>query len=134
MLYREVAEFYEKVEATAKRLEITALIVDMLKKSGCDEIANVVYMTHGRLFPDFFQEKIGMAEKMALRTLAAVSRADAAGVESMYKEKGDIGIVGEELMSRASVSSLGGGELQRSRLRRAARLGLGEGHSTAETG
>ena len=111
MLYREVADFYEKVEATTKRLEITALLVDMLKKSDCSEIANVVYMTHGRLFPDFFPEKIGMAEKMALRTLATVSRADASAVESMYREKGDIGIVGEELLARAAESRLGGAEL-----------------------
>ncbi len=111
MLYREVADFYEKVEATTKRLEITALLVDMLKKSDCGEIANVVYMTHGRLFPDFFPEKIGMAEKMALRTLATVSRADASAVESMYREKGDIGIVGEELLARAAESRLGGAEL-----------------------
>ena len=111
MLYREVADFYEKVEATTKRLEITALLVDMLKKSDCGEIANVVYMTHGRLFPDFIPVKIGMAEKMALRTLATVSRADASAVESMYREKGDIGIVGEELLARAARTRLGGAEL-----------------------
>ncbi len=111
MLYREVAEFYEKVEATTKRLEITALIVDMLKRSSCDEIANVVHMTHGKLFPDFYPEKIGMAEKMALRTLATVSRTDASAVERMYKEKGDIGAVGEELLRKASLSALGGEEL-----------------------
>lgn len=111
MLYREVAEFYEKVEATTKRLEITALMVDMLKKSSCDEIANVVYMTHGRLFPDFYPEKIGMAEKMALRTLANVSRVDAAKVEQMYKEMGDMGVVGEELLRKGAETSLGGREL-----------------------
>ncbi len=111
MLYRDVAEFYEKVEATTKRLEITALIVDMLGRADCSEIANVVHMTHGKLFPDFHPEKIGMAEKMALRTLAAVSRTGLEKVEELYRERGDIGIVGEEMLGRASGSSLGGAEL-----------------------
>ena len=111
MLYREVADFYEKVEATTKRLEITALIVDMLKHSSCEEITCVVYMTHGKLFPDFYPEKIGMAEKMALRTLATVSRSDAATVEKMYKEKGDIGIVGQDLLQRAEGGGFGAREL-----------------------
>jgi len=106
LLYREVVEFYERVEATTKRLEITALLVDMLRHSSCDEVANVVYMTHGKLFADFYPEKIGMAEKMALRTLASVSRADSARVEKLYREKGDIGLVGEELIRTSMKSRL----------------------------
>ncbi len=110
MLYREVADFYEKVEATAKRLEITSHLADMLRKSDCSEIAFVVYLTHGRLFPDFYPDKIGMAEKMALRTLSTVCRMDQSSVESMWKESGDIGLLGEKLLLKSS-SSFPGKEL-----------------------
>lgn len=109
MLYRDVVEFYEKVEATSKRLEITALLVDLLKRAQCDEISKVVYMTHGKLFPDFYPEKIGMAEKMALRTLASISGREAKEVERLYKEKGDIGAVGEELLSSHANKGHSGG-------------------------
>jgi DNA ligase-1 len=112
MLYREVTEFYEKVEGTSKRLEITAYLVDLLKKAGCEEVANVVYMTHGKLFPDFYPEKIGMAEKMAIRTLSSVSGMDIKEVEALYKKKGDIGLLAEELMSQSRHSRLSTRELQ----------------------
>ena len=107
MLYREVADFYEKVEATTKRLEITALLVDMLRNASCDEIANVVYMTHGRLFPDFYPEKIGMAEKMAIRTLSTVCRMEQSKVEAMWKQVGDAGLLGEQMLRASSPSGLG---------------------------
>ena len=107
MLYREVADFYEKVEATTKRLEITALLVDMLRNASCDEIANVVYMTHGRLFPDFYPEKIGMAEKMAIRTLSTVCRMEQSKVEAMWKQVGDTGLLGEQMLRSSSPSGLG---------------------------
>jgi DNA ligase-1 len=111
MLYREVANFYEKVEATTKRLEITSLLVEMFRNAGCDEIANVVYMTHGRLFPDFYPEKIGMAEKMAIRTISTVCRVEQPRIEAMWKEIGDIGLLGEQMLSVSASSGLGSGSL-----------------------
>ncbi|MBX8631042.1 MAG: ATP-dependent DNA ligase [Thermoplasmata archaeon] len=104
MLYREVASFYEKLEATTKRLEITSLLVELLKKSSCEEISSVVYMTHGKLFPDFYPDKIGMAEKMVIRTLATVCRTDVEKVNEMWKATGDIGLLGEKLLRTSSSS------------------------------
>ncbi|MEM3851535.1 MAG: ATP-dependent DNA ligase [Methanomassiliicoccales archaeon] len=102
MLYRELTDLYERIESTTKRLEITAMLVDLLKKAACDEIANLVYMTHGKLHPDFYPEKIGMAEKMALRTLAGVTGKQISEVEAVYKELGDIGMAGEKLLSSSA--------------------------------
>ncbi len=111
MLYREVANFYEKVEATTKRLEITALLVDMFRNASCEEMANVVYMTHGRLFPDFYPEKIGMAEKMAIRTLSTVCRVEQARVEAMWKQIGDVGLLGEQMLTVSSPTGFGSAAL-----------------------
>jgi len=45
MDYALIAESYEKIEATSKRLEMTDLLVDLLKKTPKDIIPKVVYLT-----------------------------------------------------------------------------------------
>ena len=64
MNYLDIAEAYEKIEATTKRLEMTDLLVDILKQTPPDLIAKVVYLTQGKLYPDFAGIEIGIAEKL----------------------------------------------------------------------
>ena len=79
MDYSVIAEAYEKIEATSKRLEMTDLLVDFLKKTPREIIARVVYLTQGKLYPDFVGVEMGVAEKSAIKALA---RASGAGLES----------------------------------------------------
>ena len=53
MLFREVAEYYEKLEGLSSRLDMIALLGDMLKKAGKDEIKPLIYMTQGVLATPF---------------------------------------------------------------------------------
>jgi len=50
--YWLVAEAYEKIEQTSKRLEMTDYLVDLLKKTPKSAIEKVVYLTQGKLYPD----------------------------------------------------------------------------------
>lgn len=45
MDYSIIADAYEKIEATTKRLEMTDLLVELLKKTPKEIIAKVVYLT-----------------------------------------------------------------------------------------
>ncbi len=67
MDYAVIAEAYEKIEATTKRLEMTDLLVDLLRKTPKEIIAKVVYLTQGKLYPDFQGVEMGVAEKLAIR-------------------------------------------------------------------
>ncbi len=53
MDYSVIAEAYEKIEATTKRLEMTDLLVEVLKKTPKEVMAKVVYLTQGKLVPRF---------------------------------------------------------------------------------
>ena len=64
MDYDVIAESYEKIEATTKRLEMTDLLVDLLKKTSKEVISKVVYLTQGKLYPDFTGVEMGIAEKL----------------------------------------------------------------------
>ena len=73
MDYAIIADAYEKIEATTKRLEMTDLLVELLKKTPINIIARVVYLTQGKLYPDFMGIEMGVAEKLAIKALARAS-------------------------------------------------------------
>ena len=68
--YLLVANVYEKIENTTKRLEMTDYLVDLFKKTPEDLIDKDVYLTQGKICPDFMGIEIGMAEKLVIRAIA----------------------------------------------------------------
>ena len=91
MKYAEIADVYEKIEATTKRLEMTDLLVDLLKDTPKEIIDKVVYLTQGRIYPDFVSIEIGVAEKLAIKALARASGRSKTEIEEDLKKSGDIG-------------------------------------------
>ena len=91
MNYNEIAEAYEKIEATTKRLEMTDLLVDLLKNTPKEIIDKVVYLTQGKTHPDFAGIEIGIAERLAIKALAKASGARETEIEEDLKESGDVG-------------------------------------------
>lgn len=99
MNFGEAVEVYEKIEATTKRLEMTALLVGLFRVTPKEEIDKVVYLTQGRIHPDYEGIELGLAERMVIRVIAHATGLDEARVERMWKEKGDIGLVAEETIA-----------------------------------
>lgn len=98
MKYIDVVHFYEKIEATTKRLEMTSYLVDLFENTPSELIDKVVYMTQGRLYPDFVGIEIGMAEKMAYKALAMATGVSMSRIEQEAKKRGDIGIIAANLL------------------------------------
>src|SRR6266511_606268 len=99
MQFARVVDVYEKIEATTKRLEMTDLLVGLLRETPKEDLDKVVYRTQGRIHPDYTGIERGLAEKMVIRVLAHATGLDAARVERMWKEKGDLGLVAEEAIA-----------------------------------
>ncbi|MFQ6077191.1 MAG: DNA ligase, partial [Candidatus Bathyarchaeia archaeon] len=70
MRYSLVAETYERIEGTTKRLEMTDILVDLIRQTPSSLIDKLAYLTQGKLYPDFMGVEIGMAEKMAIASIA----------------------------------------------------------------
>ncbi len=71
--YQNIASFYEKIEKTTKRLEMTDLLAQLFKETPRELISKIVYLTQGKVFPDFVEFELGIAEKLAIRALTHVS-------------------------------------------------------------
>ncbi|MDJ1422730.1 MAG: ATP-dependent DNA ligase [Candidatus Methanoperedens sp.] len=102
----ELVDFYEMISATTKRLEMTDHLVNLFKSTPGDVIDKVVYLTQGKLYPDFAGIEIGMAEKMALRALAMASGLSMHEVKQELNRKGDIGLAAENLLKTKKQTAL----------------------------
>ncbi len=107
MLFATVVDAYEKIEATTKRLEMTDNLVSLFRETPKDEIDKLVYLTQGKVHPDYMGIELGLAEKLVIRVLTTATGIDEDRVTAMWKEKGDLGIVAEEAIASRRQSALG---------------------------
>ncbi len=108
MNYSEIADEYEKIEATTKRLEMTDLLVALLKATPNALLDKVVYLTQGKLHPDFEGIEIGVAERSAIRALARASGRKESEIETNLQKSGDVGETAEKFLSKKPQSTLFG--------------------------
>lgn len=102
----KLAETFEKVEATTKRLEMTSLLVDLVKETPKDELGRVVNLLQGKLYPDYVGVELGVAEKLLAKAIAEVTGKSESAVEVVYKRTGDLGLSVEQLLGKKSQSTL----------------------------
>ena len=100
MDYSLVTETYEKIEKTTKRLEMTDYLVDFFKKTPKEVIDKVVYLTQGKLYPDFVGIEIGMAEKLAIKAIAKASGRKESEIEKDLAETGDLGETAQRFLEK----------------------------------
>ena len=105
MKYSSIAKAYEKIEATTKRLEMTDYLVEILKDTPTDLIDKVVYLTQGKLYPDFVGIEIGIAEKLAIRAVAKCSGHRETQIEKELQAVGDLGETTEKFMEKKAQST-----------------------------
>ena len=98
MKYSLIAEAYEKIEATTKRLEMTDYLVEILKETPTNLIDKVVYLTQGKLYPDFVGIEIGVAEKLAIRAVAKAAGHREKDIEKVTQQTGDLGETTQKFM------------------------------------
>jgi DNA ligase-1 len=106
MIYKILVEEYQKIEDTSKRLEMTDLLVELLKNTSVEDIEKVIYLTEGKLRPDYEGIELGLAEKLALKAISEAYGRDIKEVESLYLKVGDLGSVAEQICSAKSQKTL----------------------------
>lgn len=98
MDYSLVVESYEKLEGHTGRLAITEVLAELLKNTPKDELPMLVYLTQGKLRPDYEGIELGIAEKYALKALHAATGDPVELVRKTYVETGDIGSAAQRLL------------------------------------
>jgi DNA ligase 1 len=95
--FRELAEFYGRLGATTKRLELRAILAELIQHAQKEELPRVVYLSQGMLRPEFEGVELGVAGSLATAAVAAAMGTPAAEVTRRTKETGDLGTTAEQL-------------------------------------
>ena len=98
MEFSIIAEIFEKMENTAKRIELTNLLVELLKKTPKKIIPNVVYLLQGIIRPNFEGVELGVAEKLAIRAISKSSGLPIKKIDDEYRKGGDLGITASNIL------------------------------------
>lgn len=106
MIYSEVAAKYAELEAISGRNEMTKVLASLLEATPQSELALLVYMTQGKLRPDYEGVELGLAEKLALRALASASGLPQDKVYAVYIKHGDLGTAAEDLLKNRGQGTL----------------------------
>ena len=104
--YLTVATAYEKLEGISGRNEMTEVFASLLTETPKQELPMLVYLTQGKLRPDYEGVEIGVAEKMALRALTSATGLDGDRVYQTYVKTGDIGSAAEKTLEGRKQATL----------------------------
>jgi DNA ligase-1 len=102
MKFSQLAKYLQKLEDTPKRLEITAILAELIEKLKKNEVDKGLYLSLGYLKAEFESEKFNIAEKMMAKVLAQAYDATEQEVKKKFSSLGDLGNVAEKLANKNS--------------------------------
>ena len=100
MKFAEIAEFFERMEITSKRLELTEILVELLKSTPIDVISKVTYLIQGKLRPNFEGVELGIAERLAMKAISKSAGVSMKKIEDGYKVGGDLGVTAANILKQ----------------------------------
>jgi len=86
-----LADSLNKMELTAKRLELTQYLVELFEDTPQNVVSKIVYLLQGKIRPDFEGIELGVAEKLAIKAIAKSSGNTTKKIEEEYRKTGDLG-------------------------------------------
>ena len=98
MEFSIIAKTLENMEGTTKRLELTDFLVGLFKETPQDLLPKIVYLIQGKIRPDFEGIELGMAEKLAIRSLSKSSGTPVKKIQEIYQNDGDLGHSAEKIL------------------------------------
>lgn len=111
MKYFELANIYESIQNTSKRLEKTLLISSLIKKTPDKELNTIFLLLNGKIFHYWQKSKLGVASKTVVKAINVATGIGSEEVEREWKNLGDLGLVAEKFISRKIQTTLFSNEL-----------------------
>ncbi len=106
MLFRDVAEYFSRIEEVSSRLEMTKILTELFEKMPTNEAKKIIYLLQGRIAPQFEGKEIGFGEKMIAEGIVKTSGYTRKEVDNEYAKIGDLGNVAEKFLEKKTQSAL----------------------------
>ncbi len=99
MRYLIVAEAYRDLEQASGRLALADRLAALLAQTPAGLLPEVCYLCQGLIAPEFAGVDLGLAEKLAVRAVAAATGAEPGQVATLLLQIGDLGQAAEQLLT-----------------------------------
>jgi DNA ligase I, ATP-dependent (dnl1) len=96
--FKVVVDHFIQMEDTTKRTELTSILAHLFNSVKPSEIDKVIYLTQGKIYPDYIGVELGVAEKTIIRALSKYSGLSEEKIEDEYKKLGDLGDVAKNVV------------------------------------
>ena len=97
MKYQKLAELYDELSSTTKRLKKIEILSSFLKELK-ESDSNILYLLLGRIYPEYDQREIGISNQLAIKAIAKATGTQSERVVKEWKSIGDLGKVAELLI------------------------------------
>jgi len=91
MTFKELSIYFDKIEQTASRVEMTKILAELFTHISPSEIDKVLYFLQGRLTPLYERLDFGLGEKMITRALVQALNIESSLFVQKFKQIGDLG-------------------------------------------
>ncbi len=105
MKYKKLAETYDKLSSTTKRLEKIDILSEFLKEVPKEE-SYILYLVEGNIYPNYDERKIGISNQLAIKAISKATGTSPEKVLYQWKKIGDIGEVAKKLTEKKTQSTL----------------------------
>lgn len=105
MLYSKLAELYENLGNTPKRLEKIEILSKFLEYLS-EKDKDILYLLNGEIYPTYDERKIGISNQLVIKAISKASGNSPDKVVQEWKKIGDLGKVAEKLINTKKQSTL----------------------------
>ncbi|GBE19456.1 putative DNA ligase-like protein/MT0965 [archaeon BMS3Abin17] len=105
MRYQKLAELYEALSGTPKRLEKTEILSKFLKYLH-ESDREILYLLLGSIYPEYNEKKMGISSQLTIKAISKATGTESRQVVREWKNLGDLGEVAEKLTEHKKQSTL----------------------------
>ncbi|MBI5390591.1 ATP-dependent DNA ligase [Candidatus Woesearchaeota archaeon] len=106
MHYQILAELYQQLEATPKRLNKTCFLAHFLKRVPDADLPDILLLVQGLVFPSWDERELGMSSKLMMKALGHITGMSPDAIEQNWKKTGDLGLTAEQLVATKKQTTL----------------------------
>ncbi len=110
MKFLEIAQIFERLESTSKRLEKIVILRDLLEKDEKNSII-IFDIISGNFQRRTNKKTLGISIKTIFDVLAFVSKKTQKEIEKMFSKIGDVGEIAKQILTESKQKSLFGNDL-----------------------
>jgi len=100
MVFARLTSLFLRIEQETSRLVITQLLAELFAQVPAEDASFVAYFCLGELYPSYCNKTTQLADKTAVKVIAALLCQDAAAVRAGIKQAGDVGTYLRMMMPR----------------------------------